>query len=139
MPIHVDASRLPLVVLRFEGAPSDEEFSRYLDEVAREVFALDRPHGMLVDAARLTSMSAKQRRMQADWMAKHDATVRRNSAGNALVITSPLIRGALTAILWIRPMPSEHVVVSTYAEAEHWILAKLRARGLSVPGVGRSA
>ncbi len=138
MPIHVDVSRLPLVVLRFEGSPSDEEFSRYLDQVAREVFALDRPHGMVVDAARLTSMSAKQRRMQAEWMEKHDATVRRNSVGNALVITSPIIRGALTAILWIRPMPGDHVVVSTYGEAERWIVEKLRARGLTVPAVGRT-
>jgi hypothetical protein len=138
MPIHVDHSRLPLVVIRFEGAPSDDEFVRYLDDVAREVFALDRPHGMVIDAARMTSMSAKQRRMQADWMEKHDASVRRNSVGNAMVITSPLIRGALTAILWIRPMPGEHVVVSTFAEAERWIIEKLRARGLRVPGVGRT-
>lgn len=139
MPVQVDSSRLPLVLIRFEGTLSDEELAGYLAQLTREVISQRQPYGMIFDAQRVAGVTAKQRRMQAEWMAEHEDALRRHSVGNAFVITSPLIRGALTAILWVRPMPGEHVVVSTVQEAERWVTDRLKARGLSVPGTSRSA
>ena len=46
-------------------------------------------------------------------------------AGYAFVIDSAVVRGILTAILWLAPMPAPHVVVSTVEEGERWLREKL--------------
>lgn len=44
---------------------------------------------------------------------------------SAFVLASPLVRGLLTAILWISPMPAPHEIVATVAEAEAWLNERL--------------
>lgn len=52
------------------------------------------------------------------------------------MIDSPIVRGALTAILWLSPLPQPHLVTASMAEAERWTLDKLRRApaGASLPG-----
>ncbi|MBC7173876.1 MAG: hypothetical protein H5U40_15655, partial [Polyangiaceae bacterium] len=52
--------------------------------------------------------------------------------GYAFVISSSLVRGALTAILWLAPMPAPHRVVGTVGEGEAWLRGLL---GVSVTRV----
>lgn len=130
MPIHVDDTRHPLVVVRFEGDLTDHELAHYLAEMESRVLARRQTSATVVDATLVRSVTARQRRMQAEWMEKHEEALARHSVGSAFVITSSLVRGTLTAILWLKPMPTPHVVVSTLAEAEHWCREQLRARGV---------
>jgi hypothetical protein len=48
----------------------------------------------------------------------------------ALVSTSAIVRGVVTAINWIRPPPYEFNVVTTFAAAVHWMEGK---RGVKLP------
>jgi hypothetical protein len=72
------------------------------------------------------------RRRQADWIRDNAALIKAYSACTAFVIGSPLVRGALTAILWLQPMPSPYTVLATLALAQAWALEQLsRFRVLS--------
>ncbi len=124
----IDDSRFPLVVVRFVGLLTDEDFRAYLERA--EAVRSRGPNAAILDATHAGYLPARQRRMQAEWMKRHREMLRRNSLGSAFVVPSPLIRGVLTAILWIADMPGPHVVVETYAEAEEWVRAKLDAAGL---------
>lgn len=130
MPIHTDDTRHPLVVVTFEGDLTDQELAHHHTEMESRVLARRRISATLVDATNVRSVTARQRRMQAEWIEKNEETLARFSVGSAFVITSSLVRGTLTAILWLKPMPTPHVVVSTFAEAEAWCRAQLRERGV---------
>ena len=49
-----------------------------------------------------------------------------NALGVALVISSPVVRGMLKAILWMQPMPQPHVVCATVEEGLAWLRARCR-------------
>ena len=129
--IHIDETRWPLVLVTFDGVSPEPEFDAYLERMAT---FLDRktPTATVLDATRAGATPPIQRKKQADWMKTHEASLRRYSAGTAFVISSPMVRGILTAILWMQPMPQEHVVVATLPEAMKWAREKLRARGVEL-------
>ena len=128
--IEEDESRFPLVVIRFNGVASDAEFEGYLDRQSARI-ARDQVNAIVIDARRAGATPAKQRRRQAQWMREHAATLARWSVGTAFVIDSAMVRGLLTAILWVQPMPTPHVIVTTMEQAESWARAKLAERGAS--------
>ena len=131
--ITLDESRWPLVIVRIVGTPTDDELDAFL---AESTVRLQRKEIQvsIIDVSRADRAPATQRRKQADWMRDHESLLRRRSAGMAYVITNPMVRGVLTAIMWLQPLPVEHTVVATLEEAERWALAQLeKHRGASPP------
>ena len=128
----VDTSRLPIVVVRFSGPISEPEFDMYLASMT-QIISRSEPTLTILDARRAIRSPPSQRKKQAEWIKTHADQLRRYSLGTAFVLTSPLVRGVLTAILWLQPLPSDYVVVATMAEAEDWAAGKLRAAGLPAP------
>ncbi len=122
--IVVDDSRRPILVVRFEGLVSDAEFETYLGDMEAQLKPGERVCTIL-DARVAGRAPPRQRKMQADWLARNAARLRQCSVGSVFVITSPLVRGVLTAILWLQPMPVAHAVVATMEEAERWANARL--------------
>lgn len=133
MTIVIDDERRPILLVRFEGSSTDAEFEAYLAAMLR--LGIDRKEKTVTifDSRVDTTSTAKQRKMQADWLATHREALKRYSLGSAFVIPSTLLRGALTAILWLQPLHAPYVVVSTLEEAETWVAARLREAGLSAP------
>lgn len=131
--ITIDDSRHPLVLVTFAGTATDAEFQSYLERMETLVLQRRETNCTILDASRAGDTPAKQRRMQAEWLKRNDALLKAYSVGTAFVITSPLVRGLLTAILWLTPMPTAHVVVASIDEAEAWARARLRERGVAVP------
>jgi hypothetical protein len=129
----IDVSRHPLVVITFVGATSEDDFDRYLEEMQRLVLSRRERNVTIIDGSRSERTTPLQRRKQADWMRTNDDMLRRYSLGTAFVISSPVVRGVLTAILWVSPMSAPHTVVATYEEAERWANAQLNAVGLAAP------
>jgi hypothetical protein len=130
-PIRIDESELPLLLVTFEGAATDAEFEAYLAAMSA---LLERRMitATVLDARRASGAGAAQRRRQAEWMKEHAALMRQYSAGTAFVIESALVRGVLTAILWLQPMESPHIVVATLSVARVWAKQRLRERGVTV-------
>ena len=119
MPIHFQTQSDPIIWIHFSGSITEREFDVYLETMTRYV-TRDLPTLFLYDALQAEVPTATQRQKQATWLERNEAALRRNSRGTAFVIGNPLVRGALTAIFWIRPTPVAHIVVGTRAEAERW-------------------
>jgi hypothetical protein len=130
--ILIDETRFPIVVVEFFGTPTDRQFGEYLTGMTQ---VLDRasPYALIMDATRSTSTPAKQRSLQAEWMKANHAKLERYSVGTAFVMTSPVVRGMLTAILWLQPLAAPHTVVATRREADVWVREQLRRAGVVVP------
>ena len=58
-------------------------------------------------------------------VAEQHARIQLLCVGGAFVISSPIIRGALAAILWMQPLPWPHTVVGDVAAGERWARKKL--------------
>jgi hypothetical protein len=137
--IVVDDSGFPLVRITFDGAVAEHAFDQYLQTVSR-VYMRRAKVATIFDARRAAPPTAKERAKQAAWLKQHRDVIGRFSCGSAFVIESAIVRGGLTAILWLAPIPGAHTVVATVAEAEAWALARLREAGVVVGrGPGTSA
>jgi len=130
--ILVSEELAPLYVVRFEGVTTDAQFEAYLDHVLR-ITRRGEMHAMVYDASQAGWIPPSQRQLQADWMREHDKLNRDLTAGLAFVLPSPLLRGVLTAILWLTPMPCPHTVTRTLDHGVAWCRARLRARGVAQP------
>lgn len=118
--VTLDFSSPPIVEIAIVGLVDDADFRRYLDDVFSPI-AYGNPYALLFDARRAGLASARQRRMQAEGIRQHELGLARHCRGAAFVIDSAAIRGALTAILWIAPMPMDHVVLDSMGEAREWL------------------
>jgi hypothetical protein len=130
--VRIDDSRFPVVVVTFPGSYSDPEFEDYLERMTR-LLERKKKNVTILDARQASTTTAKQRAKQATWIKAHDALLKEFSCGSAFVIESALVRGALTAILWLQPMPVQHAVVPTMEAAEQWALRRLIEAGVPLP------
>jgi hypothetical protein len=132
MPILYDESRYPLVILLSQGATTDPDFEVYLQKMSATL-GRQQPFGVLLDAREAERPTPVQRKRQAEWMKENEAALKKHSVGMTFVIDRAVIRGSLTAILWLQPMPMPHSVFKHYDEAESWLVERLAARGARVP------
>ena len=116
----VDTSAFPFVVVNCEGSIDDAAFRVYLESLAVLLNRGTR-YSVVFDATAASTPSPKQRKMQADYNREERERLKRLCACIAFVIPSPLLRGALTAILWLQPLPCEHRVCAKRADADAWV------------------
>lgn len=121
--IHEDGDHLTVT---FEGTLSDDEFAAYLDQYGARLIRHAR-YALTIDARNAGVPNSHQRRLQANWMKRHQADVGQRCVGIAFVITNQLVRGALTAILWLQPLPAPSEVVADVETARRWCHKRLEA------------
>jgi hypothetical protein len=123
--INVNTQEWPLVRVTYVDTVDDARFEAY---VAEQAALLDRgePYVILFDARASGMPSARQRQRMAEYMREREPELRHLCKRGVFVISSPLIRGALTAILWLQPLPFAHEVVSSIADAERILASERR-------------
>lgn len=125
MPLIIDRTSLPMLQLRYVGDYSDAELDKFLSELD----ALLKQPGRKVcvfDLTKAATGTARQRNAQGAWIAKNEQALARDFAAAAIITESAFIRGTVTAIFWIRPLPFPTRVVATFEAADAW-LAPYRA------------
>jgi hypothetical protein len=123
----VDERREPLYVVMMEDC--DEAGAQAFYDCCERFYAtLDRDIAWVLDTTRVTRVTAKQRRIAADHVARVRDKMRERVVGVAFVISNPLIRGTLTAIAWLIPLPFPYETFKTHEEAISWAERRLRAR-----------
>lgn len=124
--ITVDSSEWPLVRVTYVDTVDDKAFDAY---VAQQVEVLDRrePYVILFDARRSGIPTARQRQKIAQFTKDREHDLKRYCKKGVFVIPNPLVRGALTAILWLQPLPFPHDVVASIEEAEKVLAVERRA------------
>lgn len=128
--ITFDDSLWPLLISRFHGVATDSEYEAYLH---RGTAYLQRGelYVSVLDMGRLVVPTAAQRQRQAEWLQAHDHLLREQFLGAALVITSPVLRLALSTILHLKPMPTPYVTVYDVPGGLKWAVARLEEAGLT--------
>lgn len=123
IPFEVDTSQFPLVRLSLRGPvtlPIARAMTAALDE---RVFQRKKPYRLLIDANGMEVPNAEVRRHFVDFSTANSVLVTRLCQGEAYVIPSPLVRGALTAVMWLAPFKHPHKVFGTMEEGEAWLMA----------------
>ena len=125
--VRVSTDGWPLVLVTLPAAQSDDEVLAYFDEL-RACRARREPYAIVVDAAASRGFSAKQRRMQAQYVSEGLELSGMYLKGLAFIAPSELIRGMLTAIFWLQRPASPHRVFTTKEEAVAWARERVEGR-----------
>jgi hypothetical protein len=124
----VDESQWPRVVVKWPAEVlSDEEFRRVVLQIS-ELTARRQLYAVIHDARVAVRATPVQRSFAAEEQKRTAELSRKWLAGAAIVVSSPLTAGVVTAINWISPPPYPQKVFSSMAEAEKWITAQLASR-----------
>lgn len=120
--IALDVTTWPVVVTTPpEGAVTDQELAAFL---AKYRTLLQQRAGAkfvsVLDLRRHSGITARQRKMLADWMNDEMDKSPCRCLGSALVFSSSLLRGMMTAILWLRTSSYERRVFATLNDAVAW-------------------
>jgi hypothetical protein len=125
---HFDTTKWPLVVFTAEGVLEDHEFDAHFKEY-RALLSRNKPYVILMDTTKMGSTTAVFRKRYASFFKDHEAPLKRLCKGGALLITSGIVRGTLTAVLWLTPMPFPHKIVANREEAMPWLNSQLSGSG----------
>jgi hypothetical protein len=130
LPLLVDRQALPLLRLKYVGDYTDDELLKFLEQV-NSALALPGAKAGLIDLCEATAGSAGQRKLQASWIRDHKQVLARDFVATAIVTDSAVIRGTVTAIFWVQPLPMPTHVAATVDAAMAWLapyLERLRTR-----------
>jgi hypothetical protein len=118
--IRIDAGHWPLLVMEMpERSVPDAAVSDALAHL--ELLMKQTPRGtkfiQVTDLSRMKQVApASQRKYAAEWAARTDPLAVRCRVGGAIVAASPLVRGMLTAVFWLRKRDTPSTIVSTRNE-----------------------
>jgi hypothetical protein len=128
--IHVDDTLWPLLLLRFEGTPSPQQFEAYLIRM-EGYFERRERHVVILDLLG-TNITGLQERCErhAVWMRQHEAQLRQWPLGVAVITDAIALRLLVRVILHRGPSNLPHLMVSRLAEAALWAAARLQQAGL---------
>jgi hypothetical protein len=128
----VDDSRWPLVVCTSLGEQTDEELEAYLAD-CDALLRRRKPYGTIIDARRSIPVGPKRRKRVVEWLSRNDALLRAYLVASGMVMSTPLQRGGLRAILWMRPLPFPYCVETSMEAARRFVCTRLAERGCPPP------
>ncbi len=129
----VDDSHWPIVVTTLPESPQHDD-----------LVALTEAHDRILDRgeryATITDLSflrkppgARERKISADWTNANSARIARLNVGSAVIVPNAILRGAMTAVNWIRRAPNGEVHVATMRDALEHVRKELEAAGIHIP------
>lgn len=122
------------MVTTLSGELTDADIEAYCADFEQSVLARRRRFASLVNTTRMTAApTARQRKALADWQTATQEIGNLYNVGIAMVLSSGLIRGALTAMNWLFPPKVKTEVFSTEAEANAYLTRVLATFDLA-PG-----
>ena len=122
------------MITTLAGEVSDDELERYCADFESDVLARRQRFVSLVDTTRMTAApTARQRRSLADWQIKTQDVGNRYNLGIAMVVSSALIRGAMTAMNWLFPPKVRTEVMSDWAPAVAHLEQVLTSHHMALP------
>jgi hypothetical protein len=117
-------TRGPITIITYHFGATDEQYEAYLQELTAILEEGAKRYarlGQIHDASAWVRSSAQQRRLQAEWLNRNRETLRACGGFAAFVFKSALIRGGLTAVMWLANMPGPYKVCGTVQEALSWM------------------
>lgn len=107
---------------------SDADLEAFIVCLEALVGAQRSPFAWVVMADAMLATSAKQRKMFSEAETRMQPQDRRFCAGTAIVLSSPVIRGVVTAIYWLTPPVYPYTLCKSAEEARTWSERRLAER-----------
>jgi len=131
--VRVRAEHWPLVVLVAERSLERESLHDHEREV-NALYAKKERFATLVETSAVSTMpDAATRKRLADWQNETRNEIARYNVVTATVVSSAVVRGAMTAMNWIFRPPNRQLAVATFDEGLDACVVALRAEGLALP------
>ena len=124
-----DVSHWPLVVVRVDRGPATKEHVQAFVASQREMLTRREPFVEIADALDAAVISAVERRMLADWLKESEAQAKPLCVAVGVLVSSPIIRGAMNAVLWIKSPEFPMHVCATEDEAVSFLSDAVRKDG----------
>jgi hypothetical protein len=121
----------PAPSLYYQRVPpvfSDADLVRFIDALEALVAGQRAPFAWVVLADAMLSTSAKQRKLFSEAESRMQAQDRLYCAGTAIVLTSSMVRGVVTAVYWLTPPVYPYTLCANEEQARAWAGEKLAAR-----------
>lgn len=136
-PIIVDDSCFPVVLTIFPARVDERSIAAYFKQFG-SILDRGQPFVSVADATLATERPPPTVRKQlADWTHSIEPRLVHLSKGDARVVQSSLIRGAMTAIGWLHRTPVPQEWFTSMAGATEWALARLDEAAVDVPPLVR--
>jgi hypothetical protein len=135
--IRMETVDWPLVLMEFpEQRVSDAALHALLDHleaVEREAVKAREKGFFITDLTRVREVApASQRKYVGEWLKRTAPLQRAAGVGGANVAPSPILRGVITAVFWIKPPPTPSIFVATRNEAIFRGIEMLEAAGVPI-------
>lgn len=124
--IETDVSAFPIVVVRLPDRPVTDDDLRAFVADQRAMLGRRQRHAVIADASHARAISPVQRKILADWLEEAEPLNKKYTVCIAVVLDNALIRGAMTAVLWLKQPASPTKSFATLDEAAAWALEALR-------------
>lgn len=121
----LDDSQAPLLFWMLPPEPDDEQLVSFCDGLGAWLKALDQPYAMVIDARKLSSATARQRRVLADMLRDNELELNTWCAGIALVLHSNFARGVVTAVTWVASPGYPMQYFTNIGEGASWARGQL--------------
>jgi hypothetical protein len=130
-------SAWPVVQIEFTDSRSDEHFIWVLRQF-EGLFARRERYLFLIDATKATKIpSAGARHTIGKWQNDHKEDSKRWCAGGVILVSSALVRGAVTAMSWVHKPPVQQYFAPTRREGVEWCIKTAEDAGLTVSAAAR--
>jgi len=117
-----DDKAWPLLYVRFPSEPlSDEGVEYFIERYTAMVERRIRFATILDSRGLTTAITANQRKRLTDWFDVTGELATEYQLGIAVLISNALIRGALKAVTWVKPVPAPITPFGSIADAAPWI------------------
>lgn len=117
-----DEKAWPLAYVRFPSKPlSDEGFEYFIERYTAMVERRMRFATILDSRGLTTAITAHQRKRLTEWFEVTGELAGEHHFGIAVLINNSIIRGALKAVTWVKPIPVPIMPFSSIADAAPWL------------------
>lgn len=133
--IAYDLERIRIASTRIDGAVTDEQLKRSLDEYRDMLSTFEREQRRVISFIDMSSMgelSAQQRRIQSDWNRSIQPLQKAVTLGLAFIAPTTVTRGMLTAVFWFAPPAAPYIICPTMADALTWAFSVCREQRVNV-------
>lgn len=132
--IEVDTRYLPIIVIRYYDAFVGKDFLAMTERLV-DAAAPRRWLGMLHDTTALTRVvDAAERKHIREGIARASGIMDEKGI-SAVVISNPIVRGAMTAAKWFASSRFEEKIFGTEAAGIDWLIERLRSKGVAMDDV----
>ncbi|MCP4195858.1 MAG: hypothetical protein GY762_01800 [Proteobacteria bacterium] len=118
--------RWPILVVYSPADFTEDDLRAQLEEIGKIYDIRKEPYVLVLDATSGRRPSALQRKIQSEFREKYDAHIREYCRGTAFVTSSELLKGAATAMFWIKKPTTTTKFFTNIQQAFAWAEEQLQ-------------